>query len=80
MARRSAETPNDVVVSKLTISECSVGLAKMHVPTKRPMGDAAFASKLHIFDADLSEGFFSKKIVLVEGPSDKSILEAALTI
>ncbi len=80
MARRSPEEPNDVVVSKLTISECSAGLAKFHDPVKKPMGDAAFASKLHIFDADLSEGFFSKKIVLVEGPSDKSILEAALTI
>jgi putative ATP-dependent endonuclease of OLD family len=80
MARRSREEPNDVVVSKLTISECSAGLAKLHDPAKKPMGDAAFASKLHIFDADLSEGFFSKKIILVEGPSDKSILEAALTI
>jgi hypothetical protein len=80
MARRASEAPNHVVVSKFTISKCSSGLASLHDPAKQPMGDAAFASKLHIFDSDLSEGFFGKKIVLVEGPSDKSILEAILTI
>ena len=78
--RRSPDAPNDVVVSKLKISECSAALAGFHDPAKQAMSDGSFASKLHIFDADLSEGFFSKKVILVEGPSDKSILEAMLTI
>ncbi|MDX6748465.1 AAA family ATPase [Geminicoccaceae bacterium 1502E] len=33
--------------------------------------------KLHIVDADLSEGFFSEAVILVEGAEDKAILEAA---
>jgi hypothetical protein len=40
------------------------------------MSDAAFAAKLHIFSAEVSEGFFAKKVILVEGASDKAILEA----
>jgi predicted ATP-dependent endonuclease of OLD family len=44
------------------------------------MTDAAFGAKLHIFTSDLSEGFFGKKVVLVEGRSDKALLKAALTL
>lgn len=80
MARRAPAEPNDVIVSKLTISDCATGLAAFHDPPRSPMSDGSFAAKLHIFDAELSEGFFGQKVVLVEGASDKSILEAALKI
>ena len=80
ISRRAAEAPNKVCFSKLTLSECSAGLAALHDPPKDPMKAAALAAKLHVFTSDLSEGFFGTKVVLVEGPSDKAILEASLTV
>lgn len=80
ISRRAAETPNQVRFSKLTLSECSAGLADLHEPPKEPMKDTALAAKLHVFTSDLSEGFFGTKVVLVEGLSDKAVLEASLTV
>lgn len=77
---RGAEAPNQVRFSKLTLSECSAGLANLHEPPKEPMKDNALAAKLHVFTADLSEGFFGTKVVLVEGLSDKAVLEASLAV
>lgn len=60
-------------VSFLEINECSkyfAGLVK-----KKPMPDHAFIAKLHIFSREMCEGFFAKKIILVEGVTDKAILE-----
>jgi predicted ATP-dependent endonuclease of OLD family len=37
----------------------------------------AFLAKLHIFTREISEGFFAEKVILVEGVSDKAILEGA---
>jgi len=76
IVRRHAETPHNVVMSKLTLADCSQALAGFHNPARAPLGDNAFAAKLHIFNAEVSEGFFAKKVVLVEGVSDKAILEA----
>lgn len=36
--------------------------------------------RLHIIDTELTEGFFAKAIVLVEGPSDKAALIAAAAL
>ncbi len=60
-------------ISAMTLSECSqyfAGLLK-----KDPMPDQAFRAKLHIFSRELCEGFFAQKVILVEGVTDKAILE-----
>jgi predicted ATP-dependent endonuclease of OLD family len=80
ITRRDAKDGNRVVVSYLTLAECSQALAAYFDPPKQPMGDAAFAARLHIFTSEISEGFFAKKVVLVEGVSDKAIIEAAFAI
>lgn len=76
IARRKVDEPRNVLISKLTVNECSIALANFHTPPKTPFSESAFAAKLHIFNSEISEGFFAKKIILVEGPSDKAILEA----
>ncbi len=73
--RRHQQSP-ELVLSQLTLSECSKDFADLKGATS-PLRDDAFAAKLHIFDADISEGFFATKVVLVEGVSDRAILEAA---
>jgi predicted ATP-dependent endonuclease of OLD family len=42
---------------------------------KEMMKIDAFASRLHIFTLNVSEGFFAQKVILVEGVSDKAIVE-----
>ncbi|WP_306755383.1 ATP-dependent nuclease [Paracoccus actinidiae] len=41
-----------------------------------PLSDASFESKMHIFSREICEGFFARKVVLVEGVSDRAVLEA----
>jgi predicted ATP-dependent endonuclease of OLD family len=77
IARRHSDAPHNVIISKLTLADCSAGLAQLHAPARNPLGDNAFAAKLHIFNSEVSEGFFARKVVLVEGISDKAILEAS---
>ena len=40
-----------------------------------PMSMEAFEAKMHIFTREVCEGFFAEKIILVEGVTDKAILE-----
>ncbi len=63
-------------VSGITISECSQDLAKIF-DHQIPMSNDALCAKLHIFTREVCEGFFAKKIILVEGVTDKATLEAA---
>jgi predicted ATP-dependent endonuclease of OLD family len=80
ITRRDASDGNRVVVSDLTLADCSKALASYFDPPRVPMGDAAFAARLHIFTSEISEGFFANKVVLVEGVSDKAIVEAAFSL
>lgn len=76
LRRSLVEEQSELVLSHLTLGECSKALASF-VGSQAPLSDESFAAKLHIFDADMSEGFFANKVVLVEGVSDRAILEAA---
>jgi hypothetical protein len=69
-----------VRVSKLSIADCSASLSQFHEPVRAPLGAAAFAAKLHVFTPELSEGFFGQKVILVEGSSDKALLEARFKV
>jgi hypothetical protein len=60
----------------LTLEKCSQLMAAA-IDAVTPMQPEAFGAKLHIFNSDVSEGFFAEKIILVEGPTDKAILEGA---
>lgn len=46
------------------------------VPPAQYFSAEQYGASLHIFTADVAEGFFGKCVVLVEGPSDRAILEA----
>lgn len=61
----------------LSIEQFSQGMATV-VGAARPLSNEAFSATLHIFNREVSEGFLAEKIILVEGVSDKAILEAAL--
>ncbi|GGO59482.1 Predicted ATP-dependent endonuclease of the OLD family, contains P-loop ATPase and TOPRIM domains [Roseovarius pacificus] len=63
----------DHSISALTIRECSQFFANL--VQKDPMPDHAFLAKLHIFSREICEGFFAQKVILVEGVTDKAILE-----
>ncbi|RFZ89285.1 DUF2813 domain-containing protein [Shinella sp. WSJ-2] len=66
-------------VKSLSISDFSSGMAAV-IGAARPLSDEAFSAGLHIFNREVSEGFLAEKIILVEGVSDKAILEAALLL
>lgn len=63
-------------VGWVRLSDCINDFAAFHEPPVEPMDEEAFAAKLHIFTREICEGFFAGKVVLVEGASDKPILEA----
>ena len=60
-------------ISALSVGDCSKYFAEL--VQKEPMPDHAFLAKLHIFSREMCEGFFAQKVILVEGVTDKAILE-----
>lgn len=60
-------------ISAMTLGACSEYFANLL--DRDPMSDQAFRAKLHIFSRELCEGFFAQKVILVEGVTDKAILE-----
>ncbi len=45
-----------------------------------PMSEDGFLAKMHIFSKEMCEGFFAKKVILVEGVSDKGLLEGYMKL
>ena len=78
LVRRLSSSGRRVVeVHETSLDECSRALAVCAgVDPERAFSPATFAAKLHIFTPEVSEGFFGKCVVLVEGISDKAMLEA----
>jgi predicted ATP-dependent endonuclease of OLD family len=71
--KEAAEGKNKHSISAISVAECSAYFAGL--VQKEPMSDEAFLAKLHIFSRELCEGFFAQKVVLVEGVTDKAVLE-----
>lgn len=63
-------------VSEVSLQQCNEHLAGIFDPPRLPMSYEAFVAKLHIFTREVCEGFFAQKVVLVEGVTDKAVLEA----
>ncbi|WP_417812171.1 ATP-dependent nuclease [Thalassospira alkalitolerans] len=63
-------------VSGVSLQECNEHLAGLFNPPRHPMSKDAFVAKLHIFTREVCEGFFAQKVILVEGVTDKAVLEA----
>ena len=61
--------------SAYSIDTCRGRLAEFK--NENPMSREAFSATLHIFTREINEGFFADKVILVEGVSDKAIIEAA---
>ncbi|GLS86818.1 ATP-dependent endonuclease [Cypionkella aquatica] len=66
---------NRHTASSVNLRECSEYFAALL--NKEAMADDAFEAKMHIFSRELCEGFFADKVILVEGVTDKAILEGA---
>ncbi|MBF9051274.1 AAA family ATPase [Roseobacter sp. HKCCD9010] len=65
-------------VSSVSLTKCSKYFASL--VGRDPMPDEAFAAKLHIFSREVCEGFFADRVVLVEGVTDKAVLEGLFKI
>lgn len=75
--RRVLETtPPSVQVMQATLEECAHATAEF--VGKEP-DFSLYRRGLHIFTPEIAEGFFAKKVVLVEGEGDRAILEAYYT-
>lgn len=57
----------------VSVSQCSEYFAALL--GKEPMSDEAFEAKMHIFSREVCEGFFAEKVILVEGVTDKAVIE-----
>lgn len=62
-------------VSDLKMKECIEDFANFFDPPKDPMSEEAFVAKLHIFSREVCEGFFARKVILVEGVTDRAVFE-----
>ena len=63
-------------VRSTSIDQYAQGIANLLEPPREPMPDDAFIAKLHIFSREVCEGFFAEKVILVEGVTDKAVVEA----
>lgn len=59
--------------ASLSIGECSKYFADLL--GVHPMTDAAFQAKMHIFSREVCEGFFASKVIIVEGVTDKAVVD-----
>lgn len=75
-------TSNAVIdVSHLRLEDCSKIMAtSLGKSESDAMSAKQFGAKLHIVSSDISEGFFARKVILVEGVGNKAVLEAAYSI
>ncbi len=78
--RVQVEDKSENKVSSLSIETCSAAMAAFLDPAPKPMPNDSFIAKLHIFGREVCEGFFANKIILVEGITDRAILEAAYRV
>lgn len=58
------------------VSDVSKEISQALEPPREPMPDAQFLAKLHIFNREVSEGFFAEKVILVEGVGDKAAMQS----
>ncbi|WP_159086890.1 ATP-dependent nuclease [Loktanella sp. Alg231-35] len=57
----------------ISLGECSAFFASLQ--GIEPMPNATFEAKMHIFSREVCEGFFADKVLLVEGVTDKAVME-----
>jgi putative ATP-dependent endonuclease of OLD family len=74
LARRiDVDGESRIKISNVTLQECCEYTAKLL--GKEPKLDL-YTVGLHTFTPEIAEGFFAKKVVLVEGVSDRALLSA----
>jgi putative ATP-dependent endonuclease of OLD family len=55
-------------------------ICQARFPPQDPMPTQQFVSKLHIFNREVSEGFFAEKVVLVEGVGDRAAMQSVFQL
>jgi hypothetical protein len=77
----ATETGRKVYVNEIDLGKCSLRSAEVSGRTPEQAWSAEqYAAKLHTFNSEISEGFFSRAVVLVEGAGDKAVIEAWLIL
>lgn len=79
LARRQALDPQhkECRIAQSTLEQIANELA---MAWERPVGAftaAGLRNRLHVINAEVAEGFFAERVVLVEGISDKAAIQAA---
>lgn len=59
--------------NSVSVNQCCLYFAKLL--GKAPMTEEAFEAKMHIFSREVCEGFFADKVILVEGVTDKAVID-----
>jgi len=79
LIRRVGEEDHAPIQIKATTLEiCSKQTAHYNgIDLEKAYSAAQYGATLHVFTPEIAEGFFAKCVVLVEGVSDRSIIEAA---
>jgi hypothetical protein len=79
LARRSTSTDSKFKHARLTSLSLAKVAARLERANNKPPGTwtaETLTPRLHILGPELSEGFFANGVVLVEGRSDRSALQA----
>lgn len=79
LARRAKSDDSKFKHARLTSLSLAKVAARLEKANKKPPGTwsaETLAPRLHILGTELSEGFFANGVVLVEGRSDRSALQA----
>ena len=59
--------------SSVSVKDCCAHFATLL--DKEPISEDAFEAKMHIFTREVCEGFFAEKVILVEGVTDRAIMD-----
>ncbi|MBL8543217.1 MAG: ATP-dependent endonuclease [Hyphomonadaceae bacterium] len=66
-----------VTVGRSSLKAVSRRLAQANgLHEKLAFSESALLARLHVFGSEVAEGFFGRCVVLIEGPSDRAIIEA----
>ena len=66
-----------VIVTRSSLKECAKVLAEsVGKNSEDAFAEGTLLARLHVFNSEIAEGFFGRVVVLIEGPSDRAIVEA----
>lgn len=69
---------SSAAVTSITLRRCAELLGAYSGKAEHEyFSESQMAARMHVFTPEIAEGFFARKVILVEGISDKSLVEAS---